>query len=383
MEIPHGLVYRINWGRIAWQRAWPRMAGHFSALRFEPVHEPELLPSRWVTLRPRMSGICGSDIALLRGQSSPYFRPLTSFPAVLGHEILAETADGTRVAVMPTLSCAARRLPPCAHCAVGRGDDCLRRTDPGLGPGLMLGYHSRLPGGWGERMWAPEEQLLVIPESMPDERAVLTEPGAIVLSGLRRLNWAAVRDVLVIGVGTLGLIATAMISELYPAATITVRAKHHYQARLAREMGAHRRGDREAIEHVTGTPLPTLPGYRPHYLRGFDAVVVAVGDGRALADALTWVNPGGQVLLLGGVARTVLDLTPAWARHVTVMGSYGYGDSGVDMSRTVLSLFSVMRQPLESLVTHQFTLGEHKKALNQVLVQRDKVVKAVFRPTSA
>lgn len=384
-EVPKGLYFHVNWGRLALQRGVLRASGRLARVRFGPLIRPASLPSGWVELRPRLAGVCGSDITLLKGHASPYLRPLTSFPAVLGHEVVAELADsGTRVVVEPTLSCAARRLPPCQMCAMGQSEDCLRRRDPGLGAGLMLGFHSRLPGGWSQQMWAPEEQLVVVPDAMPDERAVLTEPAAIVLNGLRQVDWHAAKEVLVVGAGTLGLLAAALVSELYPATTITVQARHPRQAQLAHELGAAhvlRGGDGVPDVHrVTGEPLRTMPGYAPYYPRGFDVVIVAAGSTSAIAASLRWAAPGAQVLMLGGAGHVSLDLTPVWSRHLRVLGSYGYGESGVDTFRAVLSLFSVMHQPLEALVTHQFGLRQHKQALNLVTVQRQEVVKAVFRP---
>lgn len=365
------------------QRAWPSQSGKLAAAGLHLEELPEsVIPDGWVELRPRMCGICGSDVSLLKGQSSPYLSPLTSFPAVLGHEILADvSAGGTRVVIDPSLGCAARRLPPCQMCAVGRPDDCLRRGDPGLGAGLMLGYHARFPGGWSDRMWAPEEQLVPVPEDMPDERAVLTEPAAIVLTGLRKLNWGAARNVLVIGSGPLGLLSVALISELYPAATVFAVARYPQQAAMAERMGASHvvrdpRNDR-AFLAVTGDPLATMTGFPPHFPRGFDVVVVAAGSASALAQATRWTEAGGQILLLGGVAEASIDWTPVWSRHISVIGSYGYGESGVDTFRAILSLFSVMSQPLEDLVTHRFPLPDYRQAVAAV-TSRQGIIKAVF-----
>ena len=45
--------------------------------------DPPLLPGDdWVELRPRLAGICGSDLATIDGQSSRYFEPIVSFPFV-------------------------------------------------------------------------------------------------------------------------------------------------------------------------------------------------------------------------------------------------------------------------------------------------------------
>lgn len=379
-----GLYFRVGWGRLAAQRALPGQAARLasSGLHLGVVPEPALPPG-WVELKPKMAGICGSDMALMKGQSSPFMRPLTSFPAVLGHEIVAVTQEGQRVAVEPTLSCAARGLPPCQMCALGQSDDCLRRGDPGMGAGLMLGYHARVPGGWSQRMWAPQSQLVPVPEGMPDERAVLTEPAAIVLTGLKQVEWSQAAEVLIIGAGALGLLSTALIAELYPAAKITAVARYPRQRDLVQQMGAQRvaGGTRRdpAIKAVTGEPVPTLPGFPPYYPRGFDVVVVAAGSESALAEASRLVKAGGQVLLLGGVAQAAIDWTPIWSRHVRIIGSYGYGESGVDTFRAVLSLFSVMSQPLESLVTHQFPLEDYRGAVRAALGHTG-AIKTVFVP---
>lgn len=384
-EIEQGLYFHISLPRIAAQRANGALGRRLapSGVRLEALKTGPI-PSGWVELRPRLSGVCGSDISLLRGQSSPYMAPLTSFPAVLGHEIVATVeGSGQRVVVEPSLSCAARRLPPCQMCSTGHPDDCLRRSDPGLGPGLLLGYNARMPGGWSHKMWAPEEQLVPVPEAMPDERSVLTEPAAIVLAGLRRLEWASVETVLVIGAGTLGLLAIALISELYPAATLFTQARYPRQRELARRFGADhvvQRPDTDTeFRRMVGDPSPTMPGFAPYYPRGFDAVVVAAGSGTALSDGLRWVAADGQVLLLGGVGSVRTDWTPVWSRRIRLQGSYGYGESGVDTFRAVLSLFSVMSQPLEELVTHRFSLSEYRTAIH-ALMGGQGVIKAVFAP---
>lgn len=383
--VANGLYYHLSLARVAAQKAWPRQGGRLGsgAIRLAPIAAPSL-PSGWVSVRPLMTGICGSDIALLRGQSSPYLAPLTSFPAVLGHEILAEIpATGQRVVVDPSLSCQARRLPPCQMCSQGRPDDCLRRVDPGLGAGLLLGYNARMPGGWSEEMWAPAEQLVSVPDSMPDERAVLTEPAAIVLTGLKELEWGAVGNALVIGSGTLGLLAMALVSELYPAVDVFAMARYPAQRSLAAKMGAghivaNPATDRDFLA-VVGGPWKTMVGYPPHYPRGFDVVVVTAGSAGALADGMRWVSPGGHLLLLGGTGVAKMDWTPVWSRRVAIHGSYGYGESGADTFRAVLSLFSVMSQPLEELVTHRFRLSQHQEAIRQV-VGHGAVGKAVFTP---
>ena len=47
----------------------------------------------WVRLRPRLAGICGSDLATVDGRASRYFEHIVSFPFVPGHEVVADTDD--------------------------------------------------------------------------------------------------------------------------------------------------------------------------------------------------------------------------------------------------------------------------------------------------
>ena len=386
---PMALRYYLRLERVLLQRSMPRMGQRWMTanLRWEPLAlDRPMLPEHWVALRPLMTGICGSDLALLRGHSSPYLAPVTSFPAVLGHEIVAEVIEpghplfGQRVAVDPTLGCQARGLPLCEACQDGRRDDCLRRADPGLGPGILLGYHQRLPGGWSQKMWAPADQLVPVPESFALERAVLVEPAAIVLAGLRRVQWEPVSTVLVIGTGPLGLLALAFIRTLYPSVALVALSRYPRQAELARLMGAQTvlPGPDRTLDAVTGQPSPGMwgaPAYRP---RGFDLTVVTAGSAQAVEQGMTLTRPDGQVLLLGGAGHVALDLTPLWFRRLRVIGSYGYGPSGTNTFHTVVSLLTLMQQPLEALVTHRFPLADYREAFARI-TQRD-AIKVVLTP---
>ncbi|MEX0710693.1 MAG: alcohol dehydrogenase catalytic domain-containing protein, partial [Chloroflexota bacterium] len=50
---------------------------------------PPLPGADWVRLRPLLAGICGSDITMLTGKASAALTPFSSFPAILGHEVVA------------------------------------------------------------------------------------------------------------------------------------------------------------------------------------------------------------------------------------------------------------------------------------------------------
>ena len=118
---------------LVFERSLPRFAAARVASSFAPgggarvgplrltdVDPPELPGPGWRRVRPRLAGICGSDLATVDGQSSRYFEPIVSFPFVPGHEVVGERDDGGRVALQPTLTCAARDVQPmCDQCAAG------------------------------------------------------------------------------------------------------------------------------------------------------------------------------------------------------------------------------------------------------------------------
>jgi threonine dehydrogenase-like Zn-dependent dehydrogenase len=92
------------------------IAGPIASLRLVTREDPEPPAPGWARLSPRLSGICGSDLTTISGQSSFYFTALVSMPFVPGHEVVADLLDdvnglkaGQRVIIDPVLSCAARR----------------------------------------------------------------------------------------------------------------------------------------------------------------------------------------------------------------------------------------------------------------------------------
>jgi threonine dehydrogenase-like Zn-dependent dehydrogenase len=118
--------------------------------------DPPALPGPdWVTIKPRLAGICGSDLSTVDGTSSRYFEPIVSFPFVPGHEVVADGPDGARVVVEPVLGCVTRAIdPPCPACARGDLGNCERLAYGLLEPGLQTGFCCDTGGG-GRQRWSP------------------------------------------------------------------------------------------------------------------------------------------------------------------------------------------------------------------------------------
>ena len=290
-------------------------------LRLRDVDEPALPGPGWHRVRPRLSGICGSDLATVDGRSSRYFEPIVSFPFVPGHEVVGEL-DGTRVVVEPVLTCATRRIdPPCDCCAAGQTNRCERTAFGDLEPGLQTGYCADTGGGWSEGLVAHDSQIHRVPDDMDDEAAVLVEPAACALQ-------AAIgvpdHEVVVIGAGTLGLCTVAAFRHLGRRPVLVVAAKHPEQQALARELGAGMVVEPANLARAVRRAVPGALVAGGQLTCGAQAVVDCVGTPGSIAQALQVVAPGGKVTLLGMPSRVSIDLTSLWHREVSIQGTYAY-----------------------------------------------------------
>ncbi len=363
-SLPRYLATRAASGRL------PAVAtAGLVPLRLAERPVPTLPGQGWVRVRPRLSGICGSDLATVGGSSSLYFSPLVSWPFVPGHEVVGEVLDpspglpaGTRVVLDPVLSCRARGLPDCAACTQGSTNRCARVTLGHLSPGLQTGYCRDTGGGWSGGLVAHVSQLHAVPDALPDDRAVLAEPLACAVHVARRAEVQPGASVLVVGAGTVGLLVLHALRALTPAGRVIVVAKHPRQAALARDLGADEVvAPRAALSAVRRTSSAVR--LKPErggdlLLGGVDVAIESAGSSAALEQALRATRAGGRVVLAGMPASG--DLAPAWFRELDVVGSYASG--GDDMT-TALELLGDPR--LAALRTSWHPLSRYREALDE------------------
>ena len=341
-------------------------------LRLADVDLPDLPAADWVRLRPRLAGICGSDLATLDGRSSRYFEPIVSFPFTPGHEVVGDLDDDTRAVLVPILSCATRGIDPaCPGCQAGEINRCERIAFGHLEPGLQTGFCTDTGGGWSTALIAHESQILPVPAAMPDEQAVMVEPTACAVHAARSVGHA--HTVAVIGSGTLGLLVIAALRAYADVTTIIATAKYRHQRTLAAELGA----DWVAAPAELGRSLRSATGSfvvggRP--TGGADVVIDCVGSADSIAQAIGVARPGGQVVLVGMPGHTSLDLTPLWHRETVLRGCYAYT---VDDFEAALGLVS--EADLGRLVSATYPLDRYTDAVEHAAnAGRRNAVKIAF-----
>lgn len=345
--------------------------------------EPLVLPTgEWLRLRPRLSGICGSDVALVDGTASAYFDPLVSYPFVPGHEVVADVVgDGAspsrRVVVVPVLSCAVRGISPlCEACAAGSINLCERVAFGHLAAGLQTGFCADTGGGWSSEMLAHPEQLIDIPDDLSDEDAVLVEPTACAVHAAERYAGA---HTAVLGAGTMGLLTLAAISlrvergEVGRHGPLVVTARYPEQRRLAKELGADVVcAPDELPRRVRSTTRSLVMG--DQLTGGARDVIDCVGSSDSVQQALRIVAPAGCVHLVGMPGNVSVEMTSLWHRETCVRGCYAYSRADFTRAIDVVRRFSLGRLVGATYPLHEF----HDAIAHAASAGRRGTVKVAF-----
>ncbi|MDK1029958.1 MAG: alcohol dehydrogenase catalytic domain-containing protein [Anaerolineae bacterium] len=180
----------------------------------EPARPGEAL------IRIRKAGICGTDLGLVKG-----YYPYTG---ILGHEFVGEVTSaadqswiGKRVVGDINVAC-----EKCEQCLDGRLTHCENRT--------VLGIIHR-DGTFAEYVNLPLANLHPVPDSVPDEMAVFTEPLAAALEIQQQVHIQPSDRVLVIGAGRLGQLISYTLALI--GCDLHVVARHDNQKKLLSERG--------------------------------------------------------------------------------------------------------------------------------------------------
>ena len=388
--------------------------GGLSGVRYGEVPEPELPGDEWVKLEIVKAGICGSDLGNITLKSSPALEPFGSFPAVLGHEILARILEmgsavrglavGQRVAVEPLISCAARGRPEvdtCPSCASGFPGTCAYSGDEGellvggsaLQPGTTIGYHGDLPGGWGERMIAHRSQLYPVDDAMTDNTAVLIEPLAVGMHAALGCRPFDSGPVLIVGSGP---IALGMVWALRAAGyrgELIAQIKRRHEAEIALALGASSTvapGDeaRSALVDTGAQAYMPIVGEEVYNGGGFPLIFDCVGSRQTIDQSLRYAAPRGRIVLLGCAAEiSKLDLTFVWSRELKIQGFLCYAEEEWRGER--MNTFQVTHDmlletgaPVEDMVRHAYPLSQYRDALSVARNRRKSAsIKVVLDPT--
>lgn len=375
--------------------------GNFSLIQLTDIPEPPLPGADWVRIRPRLSGICGSDLATIQAQGSVYFSPFVSCPFVFGHEVVGDVTEvgaavegiqiGDRVTIEPALGCQVRGISPaCPMCAQGNYANCENITRGHIAPGMQTGYCQSTGGGWSHALVAHQSQVHRVPESLSDEEAVLIEPFSCAIHAVLKADLQADQTVLVLGCGAIGVLTLAAIRALEFQGRVVAIAKYPHQGDIAQTLGA------DSVLYAGSELYPQMRDVlntqafqpelgKPVFTGGADCTFDCVTSSTTLDDALRFTRPHGKVVLVGmpAVPRGV-DWTSIWFKQLQAIGAYAYGIETYrgERIRTFTLAMQLMQQlqgQLRCLITGCYKLQDYRAALNAAMhPSRSKAIKTLF-----
>jgi len=270
-----------------------------------------------VLVRMRSCGVCGTDIEKFHGDfiTSP----------VLGHEVAGEVEEvgtdvqivkkGDRVIVHHHISCRS-----CFYCKNGLETLCEAYPRSNLDP-----------CGFAEYFRIPEapvkgETVYKLPPSMSFEEGSLVEPTACCIRALIKSGIKAGDSFAVFGVGPAGLTHVQLL-RLHGTAPIFAIDVLESRRRMALKVGADLTFD-PATEDVPARILDTTEG------AGADCAIIATGNPKAVALAISSVRKAGKILLFGSPARAPvpLDLARLFLRETSILARYSTSETEMQMA---------------------------------------------------
>lgn len=254
-------------------------------MRQSPVPER---PAGYALIRLIQAGICNTDLELQRG----YY----GFSGVPGHEFVGEVVEadsqeliGKRVVGEINLACG-----DCSWCKRGLGRHCPTRTVLGI---------VRHPGAFREFLTLPEANLHVVPDSIPTEIAVFTEPLAAACEILDQVQIPCGSAIAVLGDGKLGLLVAQVLQA--NGHRVHQFGRHPEKLRIAAKTGV--------TTEVRGEGLPEAE---------YQWVVDATGSQAGLHAAIRMVEPRGTIIMKSTVHGEIpVDTAPVIVNEITLVGS--------------------------------------------------------------
>ncbi len=365
--------------------------GPVKTIRIADIPEPALPTPDWVKVKTIYCGFCGSDLNLIQLHDSPTASPFTSFPCVIGHEIVGKIIEtgsnvdgfitGDIVTINPVLACEAREITPvCRPCSSGRSSNCENFAEGALPPGMFTGINSGVNGGFAPYLVAHKIQLYRVPETVSLEAAVMTEPVAVALQTIFDNMPEAGDKTLVIGGGVIGNLIVQSIRALMPECRISVIEPSSIAGEFAVKAGADEIIPSKDIFEETVT-ITGAKFYKPLLgmeipMGGFNRIYDTVGHSSTLNLGLRLLTAMGTMSVVGIGGDVRIDLTPLWLKLQKIQGVYAYGIVNYDGDyRHVfdIALEMMARSDIRAdiLVTHKFDIEEYCRMI-EVNMNKEK-----------
>lgn len=309
-----------------------------------------------------LAGICGSDIHGFLGHSE---RRTSNLPLVMGHEIVGRIvrgasaitdgpAVGDRVVVQPIIACNS-----CETCRSGHANVCPNMQIVGI----------ELPGGFAERVAVPARLAFPVPSSLTNEQAVMAEPLAIEVRLFREYAPSLLRNVLILGVGSQGLLAV-QLARMMGIPQIIASDPVGARLTLAEQLGATH------VVHAVDEDVARVVRDVTNGV-GVELAVETAGAGAARASGLDALARGGTFAIVGlGQSHTSINFLDLVSQEKSIRGVYCYSDD--DFARAI-EILTTQQIDVESMI-RTVPLDDGPAAFASIVDGTQASVKVLLNP---
>ena len=306
------------------------------------------------------TGICGSDIHYwVNGEPKGL---------VMGHEfcgVVSNPGDrtdlkvGDRVTALPISPCG-----KCASCVKGEPQYCSVTWSNAVGLSLNN------PGGLAPKLAVRSDMVYKVPDNVSFEEGAMVEPTAVGLHAIHLANIKVGDKVLVIGGGIIGLVS-AMFAKLEGASLVSLSETNEARGKKSVELGVsdewYDAKDPQLMEKL----LAKTEG-------GFDVVIECVGNAPAVNSALSFVRPGGSVVLVGVATDAIPTYTVmAVMKELTIKGAIAYTK---EEFKTCIDLISSKTIDVMKFVDDIVGLEDVQKSYERLTSGVDSAIKILVDP---
>lgn len=310
-------------------------------------------------LKVLYGGICGSDLGSYRGANA-----YVSYPRIPGHELAAEIVEideneqdlkpGMIVTCNPYFNCGS-----CYSCHRGLVNACTDNQTMGV----------QREGGFSEYITMPVERLYD-GKGLSAKVLALIEPFCISYHGVSRANVQKGDRVLVVGAGTIGVLAA--VAAKTKGAEVTIcdvaedKLNYAYEA-----FGLHHKLLNTSPEAFEKGVAELTSG------DGYDVTIEAVGLPNTFQNCIDAACFGARVVLIGVSKRNIDDFffTIIQKKELNIFGSRNA------LKQDFLELIDLVKAGgvnLEKIVTNTYKLDEAPKAFSDFSANAGKMLKVVI-----
>jgi len=261
-----------------------------------------------VLIKVKAVGICGSDVHGYLGITGRRIAPM-----IMGHEfsgiveIVGEGVTtvkvGDRVAPYPVVFCG-----ECEPCKQGNVHVCLHKKALGV---------LECNGAMAEYVCIPAKLMFKLADDVSYEVGSMMEPMAVSYRGINNAGDLSGKNVLIIGAGTIGLLAMAIVKMRNPA-KVFISDLSDSRLGVAKEMGA------DFVINPSKDNLDEIIKAATNG-QGVDVAVEAVGATPTIQQAMSSLRIGGTAVWIGNSAKMInINMQEIVTRELKVFGTFLY-----------------------------------------------------------